>query len=55
MVAKLRSDEKLLESVISEGKLLNQEKSSLKDGQTLKDVAPLVNAPSRQVKKYNVL
>jgi hypothetical protein len=42
-VARLRNDEKLLEGIISEGKLVNQERSVLKVGQTLKVDVPALN------------
>ncbi len=47
VVARLRNDEKLLEGIISEGKLVNQEQSVLKAGQRLKvDVPALHLQPS---------
>ena len=49
MVARLRNDEKLLEGIISEGKLVNQERSVLKVGQTLKVDVPALHSPPSDV------
>ncbi len=49
VVAKLRNDEKLLEGIISEGKLVNQERSVLKVGQTLKVDVPALHPPPSSV------
>lgn len=46
VVARLRNDERLLEGIISEGKLVNQERSALKDGQSIKDAASDIHATS---------
>jgi hypothetical protein len=54
VVARLRNDEKLLEGIISEGKLVNQERSALKVGQTLKvDVPALHPQPVGSVSRSN--
>ena len=52
VVARLRNDESLLEGIISEGKLANQERTTLKDGQSVKNTVPPVKVSSPDVVSF---